>query len=683
MGLSALPVLMYDVFISSARSDSLRAAQFQHAIKRCGWTVWDADLLPEEQWNDVIEKELRAAGAVLVLWSKESVKSQFVCDEATIARELGKLVPVTLDGQRPKVGLGQLQLEDVSSWNGLDPDHPSLIRVLSGIREVLKNRSGALQKATHLHRFNVDSKQSTLPSGSSSRGRVSRMAAIGGVLVAAMLAAVAVWKMSIQNEDSVPKWVVEARKANVTHPQFLKPTSDDEAPSTSDATLLLFVHGVFGDTVSTWSRGDLSQSLPSLLLARKEFSRGFDAFAFGYMSEIVRRGSFQIHQAATAFATEIKFRSFLTKYKRIVIVAHSMGGLVALEALTTDPEIRAHVPLVVTFATPYDGAQIATLGNDVLSNPGLADMVPRDARNSFLSSLSNRWKRSRNSGGPTTKVVCAYESVPLSGIPGIGLVVPETSASSLCDDVAEPIAEDHIGIIKPDGPEHQSIKVLTNALRALSALTASIAPEAALTNGQPPAKPAAESQTSGRPRDTEPTSENGVAFLSDGVTWFPSQSGHEVPNNAIPMGQRNYLCRWTDADSERMLFKLVGPRVNVGVTDGGQCLGRTYINADKRTFPTSDKYDILVGHALWRRTEGYPVSAGSERLGLTSEAREVSVYLCRVRTSEGGVFLGTGLITGSDRVCNAWLTGHGVPVQTSDYRAEFLATTRGRRIGAP
>jgi hypothetical protein len=130
---------MYDVFISYARNDRSRAEQFQHAIKRCGWTVWwDADLLPGQQWNDVIEKELRGAGAVLVLWSQDSVKSQFVCDEATIARELGKLVPVTLDGQRPKVGMGQLQLENMSSWDGKEPDHAGLIKVLSGLNQILK-----------------------------------------------------------------------------------------------------------------------------------------------------------------------------------------------------------------------------------------------------------------------------------------------------------------------------------------------------------------------------------------------------------------------------------------------------------------------------------------------------------------------------------------------------------------
>jgi hypothetical protein len=85
--------------------------------------------------------------------------------------------------------------------------------------------------------------------------------------------------------------------------------------------------------------------------------------------------------------------------------------------------------------------------------------------NAFLVSLHSQWTRIKNAGSPKTTVICAYEKATL---PGIGLVVPPQSAEALCDDVADAIAEDHIGIVKPTGPEHQSVKVLTNALRTLT-----------------------------------------------------------------------------------------------------------------------------------------------------------------------------------------------------------------------
>jgi hypothetical protein len=220
---------------------------------------------------------------------------------------------------------------------------------------------------------------------------------------------------------------------------------------------------VFGDTVGTWTR-DQKNSLATYLISRSEFADGFDAFAFGFPSELVRAGSFTVPDAAKALSTEISYRSFLTKYRRIVIVAHSMGGLVALEALTTFAELRDKVPLLVTFATPYEGTQVTRLARELLRNPAIEDMLPRND-NSFLASLSNRWKEAKKAPGTRTTVLCAYEMV---GFPGLGLIVPQSSATSLCDGTADPIGDDHIGLIKPDSAEHQSVKILVNALRSLA-----------------------------------------------------------------------------------------------------------------------------------------------------------------------------------------------------------------------
>jgi hypothetical protein len=131
---------MRDVFLSYSHDDRLRAERFHDAIIERQWTVWRdvVDLLPGQSWNDVIEKELTDAGVVLVLWSKNAVNSKWVRDEAELGLQLGKLVPVSLDGQMPKLGMRQIQFEDMSSWDGVDAEHPGLIRVLTGIREILK-----------------------------------------------------------------------------------------------------------------------------------------------------------------------------------------------------------------------------------------------------------------------------------------------------------------------------------------------------------------------------------------------------------------------------------------------------------------------------------------------------------------------------------------------------------------
>src|SRR5688572_30565124 len=96
--------------------------------------------------------------------------------------------------------------------------------------------------------------------------------------------------------------VVEARKDNVTPSTFLQPPEAD-TPSGSGATLLLFIHGIFGDTVGTWSDGGNS-NLPALILQRPAFSKGFDTFAFGFPSAKVKEGSFRVPEAAQALHTE-------------------------------------------------------------------------------------------------------------------------------------------------------------------------------------------------------------------------------------------------------------------------------------------------------------------------------------------------------------------------------------------
>lgn len=264
-------------------------------------------------------------------------------------------------------------------------------------------------------------------------------------------------------QPSVPEYILDARRPNNTKSKFLKPPDEHAAPTSADATLLLFIHGIFGDTVDTWKRTN-GKSLATIILERPEFADRFDAFAYGFPSSIVKQGSFSTPEAAKTLESDLRFYQLTTKYRQIVIVAHSMGGLVALEALTTYPALRAKVPLVVTYGTPYNGAQITRLGKEILDNQAILDMQVRDGGNSFLQSLSSRWKQVKAGDGPKTKVTCAYEKVPL---PLLGLVVQETSGTSLCDGVADPIADDHILMVKPDADNHGSVKVLTNALRDL------------------------------------------------------------------------------------------------------------------------------------------------------------------------------------------------------------------------
>ena len=68
---------MADIFISYARSKEGQAKQIAEALRALGYGVWLDDELPAHRsYSEVIEERLKAAKAVIAIWSAEAVKSQ-------------------------------------------------------------------------------------------------------------------------------------------------------------------------------------------------------------------------------------------------------------------------------------------------------------------------------------------------------------------------------------------------------------------------------------------------------------------------------------------------------------------------------------------------------------------------------------------------------------------------------
>lgn len=87
-----------NIFISYARSTARQAQQFAAAQRSWGYSVWIDDDLPARRTHSrVIEEEMTAAKAAVVIWSADAVKSQRVLSEANRAREHlrlhGQVVP--------------------------------------------------------------------------------------------------------------------------------------------------------------------------------------------------------------------------------------------------------------------------------------------------------------------------------------------------------------------------------------------------------------------------------------------------------------------------------------------------------------------------------------------------------------------------------------------------------------
>ena len=132
---------MSDIFISYARPNEALAKQVAETLLAAGYNVWRDDELPAHRaYTDVIEERIKEAKAVLVLWSNQAVRSQWVRAEADAARELGTLVQVSLDGALPPMPFNQIQCADLFGWSG-DTAWPGWVKVESSIASLVGSRA--------------------------------------------------------------------------------------------------------------------------------------------------------------------------------------------------------------------------------------------------------------------------------------------------------------------------------------------------------------------------------------------------------------------------------------------------------------------------------------------------------------------------------------------------------------
>jgi hypothetical protein len=108
---------MADLFLSYAREDRDAAEALARALYNRGWTVWwDRRIPPGQTFSEVIERELGAARCVIVLWSRNSLNSDWVKNEAAEAAARRALVPVRIENVTPPFEFRRIQAADLFNW---------------------------------------------------------------------------------------------------------------------------------------------------------------------------------------------------------------------------------------------------------------------------------------------------------------------------------------------------------------------------------------------------------------------------------------------------------------------------------------------------------------------------------------------------------------------------------------
>lgn len=111
--------LGHDVFISYSREDRAKVEKLAHALNQRGLNVWwDPKIQTGSGFRQEISEALTNTRSVIVVWSRNSVGSRFVCDEADegAAREI--LFPALIDNVDIPLGFRQIQTADLTHWRG-------------------------------------------------------------------------------------------------------------------------------------------------------------------------------------------------------------------------------------------------------------------------------------------------------------------------------------------------------------------------------------------------------------------------------------------------------------------------------------------------------------------------------------------------------------------------------------
>ena len=110
---------MTEIFISYSSKDRKTTRALVKLLENCGWRVWwDKKIPPGRAFDRAIGRALDAARCIVVLWSRNSVESDWVMEEALEGMDRRILVPARIDSIKLPFGFRRLQTVDLSRWQG-------------------------------------------------------------------------------------------------------------------------------------------------------------------------------------------------------------------------------------------------------------------------------------------------------------------------------------------------------------------------------------------------------------------------------------------------------------------------------------------------------------------------------------------------------------------------------------
>lgn len=130
---------MSDIFISYSSKDRPWVEPFAKVLESRGWSVWwDREIPTGGSFNQVIRQQLSVAKCAIVVWSQQSVESEWVQAEAAEAKKQDKYLPIKINVCEIPLGFSQRTYQTLAEW---DPgtDHPGFAQLLKDVERLVKS----------------------------------------------------------------------------------------------------------------------------------------------------------------------------------------------------------------------------------------------------------------------------------------------------------------------------------------------------------------------------------------------------------------------------------------------------------------------------------------------------------------------------------------------------------------
>lgn len=236
--------------------------------------------------------------------------------------------------------------------------------------------------------------------------------------------------------------------------------------------LIIFIHGFVGGE-ETWVNKNGTMPFIDQLLNDEQVKDNFDIGVFKYHTKLLslfpkaraiigmligKKASTNLPIDEISLLLDSQLKHSYSQYDSIVLIGHSMGGLIAKRLILNDIKrySTTRVKLYTSLATPHDGSVLATHGKNIIENFQIKDLAPLSQT---IATMNDEWVQCKN----LPKRLYAQGSYDA--------VVPKESSVSYDREIQEVIYsdDDHFSIIKPEG-KNVVINAIIKELRSLLTL---------------------------------------------------------------------------------------------------------------------------------------------------------------------------------------------------------------------